>query len=99
MRRKHKGRPVSTRILNEMDLVERQEKRCGLCRQMGHTRNSCPNAPHPEDHNSGIDLHHFRALQTRNWLTKIKGPVLGLQSPEMMQTDSGFAKPKISKGA
>ncbi|MED6194371.1 hypothetical protein PIB30_027881 [Stylosanthes scabra] len=48
MRRKRKWRPVSTRIGNEMDLVERQEKRCGLCRQMGHTWSGCPNAQRPE---------------------------------------------------
>ncbi|MED6181666.1 hypothetical protein PIB30_021452 [Stylosanthes scabra] len=42
-------RPISTRIRNDMDLIERPEKRCGLCRQFGHTRCDCPNAAHPED--------------------------------------------------
>ncbi|MED6146701.1 hypothetical protein PIB30_036937 [Stylosanthes scabra] len=49
MRRKTKGRPVSTRIMNEMDLIERQEKRCGICCQPRHTRRGCPNAAHPKD--------------------------------------------------
>ncbi|XP_057734846.1 uncharacterized protein LOC130950361 [Arachis stenosperma] len=45
MRRKASGRPVSTRIRNEMDAVERVEKRCGLCHGEGHTIRRCPNAP------------------------------------------------------
>ncbi|KAL4396888.1 hypothetical protein AHAS_Ahas01G0136900 [Arachis hypogaea] len=43
IRRKAIGRPVSTRFGNDMDEVERHEKRCGLCRQVGHTRRGCPN--------------------------------------------------------
>ncbi|RYR44487.1 hypothetical protein Ahy_A08g040812 [Arachis hypogaea] len=35
------GRPVSTRLRNEMDAVEHTEKRCGLCRGKRHTRRSC----------------------------------------------------------
>ncbi|MED6112969.1 hypothetical protein PIB30_066648 [Stylosanthes scabra] len=46
MRRKKRGRPVSTRIRNDMDLVERAEKRYSLCRQEGHTERGCPNTPH-----------------------------------------------------
>ncbi|MED6158372.1 hypothetical protein PIB30_032233 [Stylosanthes scabra] len=46
MRRKKKGRLVSTRIMKEIDLVERAEKRCSLCLQEGHTKRGCPNAPH-----------------------------------------------------
>ncbi|RYR67660.1 hypothetical protein Ahy_A03g014037 [Arachis hypogaea] len=37
MRRKATGKLVSTRFRNEMDGGERQEKRCGLYRQIGHT--------------------------------------------------------------
>ncbi|XP_029148729.1 uncharacterized protein [Arachis hypogaea] len=44
MRRKASGRPVSTWIWNEMDAIERAEKRCGLCREEGHTKHGCPNA-------------------------------------------------------
>ncbi|KAL4316811.1 hypothetical protein AHAS_Ahas15G0322400 [Arachis hypogaea] len=45
LRRTLEGRPVSTRIRNEMDEVEPGlGKRCGLCRQPGHTRRHCPNA-------------------------------------------------------
>ncbi|MED6137163.1 hypothetical protein PIB30_062490 [Stylosanthes scabra] len=34
MRRKKRGRPVSTRIRNGMNIVERAEpKKCGLCRE------------------------------------------------------------------
>ncbi|QHO20198.1 uncharacterized protein DS421_11g335810 [Arachis hypogaea] len=42
------GRPVSTRFRNDMDEVKRQEKRCGLCRQVSHTRRGCPNQPTEE---------------------------------------------------
>nr|XP_029146932.1 uncharacterized protein LOC114924923 [Arachis hypogaea] len=45
MQRNATGRPVSTRFRNDMDDVERQEKRCYLCRQVGHTRRGCPNQP------------------------------------------------------
>ncbi|XP_057723807.1 uncharacterized protein LOC130939738 [Arachis stenosperma] len=37
MRRKATGKPILTRFRNKMDKVEHQEKRCGLCRQTGHT--------------------------------------------------------------
>ncbi|XP_057734863.1 uncharacterized protein LOC130950382 [Arachis stenosperma] len=45
MRRKATGRPVSTRFRNDMEETERHEKRCGLCRQVGHSRKGCPNQP------------------------------------------------------
>ncbi|RYR32853.1 hypothetical protein Ahy_A10g047380 [Arachis hypogaea] len=48
MRRKASDRPVSTRIRNEMDAIERAEKRCGLCHGEGHTRRGCLNAPHSD---------------------------------------------------
>ncbi|RYR15942.1 hypothetical protein Ahy_B04g072910 [Arachis hypogaea] len=38
MQQKAMGRPVSTQLQNEMDVVERTEKRCGLCRREGRTR-------------------------------------------------------------
>ena len=42
-RRATEGRPVSTRIRNNMDEVELGPlKRCGLCKQEGHTRRRCP---------------------------------------------------------
>ncbi|RYR13362.1 hypothetical protein Ahy_B04g070400 isoform B [Arachis hypogaea] len=46
MKRKASGRPVSTRIRNEMDAIERAEKRCELYRGEGPTRRGCPNVPH-----------------------------------------------------
>ncbi|XP_025664722.1 uncharacterized protein [Arachis hypogaea] len=45
MRRKATGMPISTRFQNDKDEVERHEKRCGLYRQVGHTRRGCPNQP------------------------------------------------------
>ena len=46
LRRAAEGRPVSTRIRNEMDAIEPgPSKRCGLCRQEGHTRRRCPTQP------------------------------------------------------
>ncbi|XP_016185302.1 uncharacterized protein LOC107626928 [Arachis ipaensis] len=42
-RRAREGRPRSTRIRTNMDEADpNQPKRCGLCRQPGHTRRSCP---------------------------------------------------------
>ena len=39
-----KGRPISTRIRNEMDCVENSQRqhRCGLCGRQGHNRRHCP---------------------------------------------------------
>ncbi|KAL4306254.1 uncharacterized protein LOC107646853 [Arachis ipaensis] len=43
MMRVKKGRPVNSRIRNNMDDVEHtREKRCSLCRQPGDTRKTCP---------------------------------------------------------
>nr|XP_025702935.1 uncharacterized protein LOC112803668 [Arachis hypogaea] len=42
-RRAREGRPRSTRIRTNMDQADpNRPKRCGLCRQPGHTRRSCP---------------------------------------------------------
>ncbi|XP_052487984.1 uncharacterized protein LOC128041723 [Gossypium raimondii] len=44
LRRNPRGRPQSSRILNEMDIREKSdEKRCGICRLSGHSRNKSPN--------------------------------------------------------
>nr|XP_029145204.1 uncharacterized protein LOC114924526 [Arachis hypogaea] len=48
MRRAREGRPRSTRIRTNMDNADlNRPKRCGLCRQLGHTRRSCPQAAGP----------------------------------------------------
>nr|XP_029146232.1 uncharacterized protein LOC112728781 [Arachis hypogaea] len=48
MRRAREGRPRSTRIRTNMDEADpNRPKRCGLCRQPGHTRRSCPQAAGP----------------------------------------------------
>ena len=54
-----KGRPVKSRIRNEMDGVRREQgsrredpelreiqsrQQCGVCHQEGHNRRSCPNS-------------------------------------------------------
>ena len=41
---RRKGRPRSSRIRNEMDWIEHRDEglRCGLCRQLGHNRATCP---------------------------------------------------------
>ncbi|XP_016195007.1 uncharacterized protein LOC107635974 [Arachis ipaensis] len=43
MCKKATKRPVSSKFWNDMDEVERQEKQCGLCMQVDHTRKGCPN--------------------------------------------------------
>ncbi|XP_025625140.1 uncharacterized protein [Arachis hypogaea] len=48
MRRAREGRPRSTRIRTNIDDADPNcPKRCGLCRQTGHTRRSCPQAAGP----------------------------------------------------
>nr|XP_029151551.1 uncharacterized protein LOC114925937 [Arachis hypogaea] len=47
-RRAREGRPRSTRIRTNMDEANpNRPKRCGRCRQPGHTRRSCPQARGP----------------------------------------------------
>jgi hypothetical protein len=46
MRRLKKGRPNSTRILTEMDVVEKAPRKCGLCSKTGHIRRNCPTVNH-----------------------------------------------------
>ncbi|XP_052484925.1 uncharacterized protein LOC128039999 [Gossypium raimondii] len=44
LKRNPRGRPQSSRIRNEMGIKEKfDEKRCGICRLSGHSRNKCPN--------------------------------------------------------
>ncbi|XP_058776138.1 uncharacterized protein LOC131650445 [Vicia villosa] len=43
MRRKKRGRPNSTRIRTEMDDHEKMVRKCGICREIGHNKNTCPN--------------------------------------------------------
>ncbi|KAL1314120.1 hypothetical protein AAHE18_16G166800 [Arachis hypogaea] len=53
-RRASEGRPRSTKIRTTMDEAEASRpKRCGLCRQPGHTRQSCPQVGGPR--NTGGD--------------------------------------------
>ncbi|XP_050885972.1 uncharacterized protein LOC127091390 [Lathyrus oleraceus] len=42
MRRNKKGRPNSCRIRTEMDNAEKEKRRCGICREIGHMRRKCP---------------------------------------------------------
>ncbi|XP_058775069.1 uncharacterized protein LOC131649320 [Vicia villosa] len=43
MRRNKKGRPKSKRITTEMNELGKLERKCGLCRQVGHNKKNCPN--------------------------------------------------------
>ncbi|XP_027348162.1 uncharacterized protein LOC113859642 [Abrus precatorius] len=48
LKRTGKGRPKSTRFLNQMDMHEmRRPKRCSLCRAGNHSRQECPHAARP----------------------------------------------------
>ena len=42
MRRIKKGRPKSKRITTEMDSLDKLERKCCLCHQVGHNRKNCP---------------------------------------------------------
>ncbi|XP_058784186.1 uncharacterized protein LOC131658956 [Vicia villosa] len=42
MRRKKRGRPNSTQIITEMD-HEKMVRKCGICREVGNNKNTCPN--------------------------------------------------------
>ena len=44
MKRVSGGRPKSTRLHNEINVQESKTSvTCGLCKQSGHNRHSCPN--------------------------------------------------------
>src|SRR4051812_19177537 len=43
MQRKKRGRPNSTRIRTKMDDHEKMVRKCGICRQVRHNKNTCPN--------------------------------------------------------
>ncbi|PPD83522.1 hypothetical protein GOBAR_DD19538 [Gossypium barbadense] len=44
LRKNSRGRPLSSRIRNEMEIREKSDgKCCGICRLSGHSRNKCPN--------------------------------------------------------
>ncbi|CAK8533345.1 unnamed protein product [Lathyrus sativus] len=49
MRRNKKGRPNSTRITTEMDDFEKEKRRYGICRKIGHMRRKCPNVADPSN--------------------------------------------------
>ncbi|CAK8535466.1 unnamed protein product [Lathyrus sativus] len=49
MRRNKKGRPNSIRITTEMDDFEKEKRRCGICREIGHMRRKCPNVAGPSN--------------------------------------------------
>ncbi|CAK8563957.1 unnamed protein product [Lathyrus sativus] len=49
MRRNKEGRPNSTRITIEMDDFEKEKRRCGICREIGHMRRKCPNVAGPSN--------------------------------------------------
>ena len=36
------GRPKSTRIRNEIDENSGRRVRCGICKELGHNRSTCP---------------------------------------------------------
>ncbi|CAK8544193.1 unnamed protein product [Lathyrus sativus] len=43
MRRNKKGRPNSKRIRTEMNDLEKENRRCEICREIGHMRRKCSN--------------------------------------------------------
>ncbi|CAK8531310.1 unnamed protein product [Lathyrus sativus] len=49
MRRNKKGCPNSTRTKIEMDDLEKEKRRCGISREIGHMRRKCPNVVGPSN--------------------------------------------------
>ncbi|CAK8537691.1 unnamed protein product [Lathyrus sativus] len=49
MRRNKKRRPNSTRITTEIDDFEKEKRRCGICREIGHMQRKCPNVAGPSN--------------------------------------------------
>ncbi|XP_015962297.1 uncharacterized protein LOC107486259 [Arachis duranensis] len=67
MRCAREGRPRSTRICTNMDDADpNRPKRCGLCRQPGHTRRSCPQATGPSG-NAGINRRYVTITNYTSW--------------------------------
>ncbi|CAK8532597.1 unnamed protein product [Lathyrus sativus] len=49
MRRNKKERPTNSRIRNEMDDAEKEKRRCGICREIGHMRRKFLNVAGPSN--------------------------------------------------
>ncbi|CAK8560256.1 unnamed protein product [Lathyrus sativus] len=49
MRRNKKGCPNSTRIRTKMDDLEKEKRRCGICREIDHMRRKCLNVACPSN--------------------------------------------------
>src|SRR4051812_36041453 len=43
MRRNKRGRPNNKCIRTEMDVADKMQWKCSICRQVGHKKNKCPN--------------------------------------------------------
>ncbi|XP_052109326.1 uncharacterized protein LOC107462318 [Arachis duranensis] len=61
-RRAREGRPRSIRIRTNMDEADpNRPKRCGLCRQPGHTRRSCPQVGGSSQHVVSVSIIYISA--------------------------------------
>ncbi|CAK8578989.1 unnamed protein product [Lathyrus sativus] len=49
MRRNKKGCPNSTRIRTKMDNLEKEKRKCGICREIGHMHRKCLNVAGPSN--------------------------------------------------
>ncbi|CAK8543472.1 unnamed protein product [Lathyrus sativus] len=49
MRRNKKGCPNSTRNRTEMDNLEKEKRKCEICREIGHMRRKCLNVADPSN--------------------------------------------------
>ncbi|CAK8564129.1 unnamed protein product [Lathyrus sativus] len=52
MRRNKKGHPTSSRIRTEIHDAEKEKRRCGICREIGHMCRKCPNVVGPSNRSS-----------------------------------------------
>ncbi|RYR63148.1 hypothetical protein Ahy_A04g020942 [Arachis hypogaea] len=104
MCRKATGRRMSTKFRNDMDDPERHEKRCGLCRQVGHSRKGCPNQPTGDvtykttvviaggDHGSGACVRcHMAEAELGVEVEKVEYLCPGLPYPSASEDDTARA--------